>query len=316
MKIPRADVPVGAVWQQGIGPNGAGAPPEALQLSAAPSVMTSNSQFKLGAELSILQWLGLTTSLAGTTKVNITDVQTLTVKDITALRVQPGNQVIYEAVKVGGFSVQTDSSSQAAMKAALEQRSLNVKAETGNSLVVSGSNLYVAYRVITLNAPKIISRKKQELRYEREFQLGSYRLNFRTGGFLNCICSEVDKIDDHSRLHDCEKSNPVLMIAESETRSPAIGEMMRKQVRLQLHNDGIPPGPVVLFTASGSGFIEVDRINVRAAVQMPVGTQKLPSGGTGCLMLTDHRFKEGSEVELVTIRYPFKPFDKPSAGGW
>lgn len=301
MAMARQSMDVGAVWQQGVGTNGPGVPTSALRVSDAPNV-TANRQFRAQVEGSIFTWLRLSGDVRRNSRLSFQDVKLVTVSDISELRPSSGNRILYEAIKVGTLRIETDNSTRASLRSRF-----GGELDSGGNLVLDGNDLFVAFRVITLQQPQI-TRHTARLADEREITMGTYRIQFRTGSFLNCMCSAGQSADMHAQEHECEDNSPVVLIVRNDAR----GQGVNDQYRVRLHHDGTPPPPIQLYHGQAPGAIEVDRLFLRVRVIRPAVT----NASGQCVALPSRRFEAGGQAELVTTRYRFEPFRNPSAPGY
>lgn len=154
MTNPRASVPVGAVWIQLSGPNGAGAPADNLQVDDGVSSATFTANSNPSMVFAIANLFGLSASQAQNLSVTMTGVETTRVKDVFALGIPVGQNILYEALKVETMRFAFSRNIDASVELNFRARGAAIESNTaisGNRVVtIDSSNLFIAYRVMKM----------------------------------------------------------------------------------------------------------------------------------------------------------------------
>src|SRR5215216_6021877 len=117
LSTPRQGIPIGAIWQN-FGPDGDGLPESQLRVKNSLSAFTSDRSIQAQANLGIINWLGLSASVAGRTQITYDSVEVVTVADLLRAGLQPGNKVLYEGIRVRSFQVANDLAGAGGLRAA------------------------------------------------------------------------------------------------------------------------------------------------------------------------------------------------------
>jgi|GEM_PF-6951943 len=222
MGTPRSNLPIGANWKLGIGPNGSGASSENLRVaqSYGEGNLSQSKDFELGLKGALAKWLKLDLS-AGAEKDTGVDLEfdaleVVTVKDLTQLDILPNQSVLYEGLRVGKLKLVYDKSRRIGIEAELNEHFGNVETDLIDdkqvSSVVSGANLFVAYRLFTFGAPKVLDQKKEKLRFKK----GRIKATFSKDVELEILyqdwwscCSFKLQNNPQGKVDACAASNPV-----------------------------------------------------------------------------------------------------------
>lgn len=163
MVTPKADVPVGARWIPGVGPSGSGTEAN-VSVSAGAASSTVNSTTKKQMSLSVAQFLGFSGNSSQAINVTLESLEVHRVTDLTKLKIKPGEQVLYEAIKAKKIVFKADDATAVGVKASATARGIPISADvsTGNdsAITLDGSNLFLAYQVIQLKPAKISTIRK------------------------------------------------------------------------------------------------------------------------------------------------------------
>ncbi|PTQ94891.1 hypothetical protein C8P68_106101 [Mucilaginibacter yixingensis] len=160
LSLPRRELPVGAVWNDVTGPNGAGASPQQLitvgSFSNLSSFITDTSKATL--ELGVLSFLksgGYFKSLT-TQSIELANLSIVGFNDLSLLKNNIGNDVIYEALKVDNIKLIIKKANLVNAKTELSKlfNTVNFTGEydkgADKEIVVSGLNLFIGYRIIKI----------------------------------------------------------------------------------------------------------------------------------------------------------------------
>lgn len=307
LSTPRQEVPIGARWQQGIGPDAPGVSPSSVRVSRSYSALTADSNFRTAVQASIISWLGLSGDLRRSTEIRMEDVEVHTLADMREASLEPGNHILYEAIRVGKLRVRTTAGGRTAVQAAL-QRSIgsgSVEAEGGNTFVADGVDLFVGYRVIELRAPRV-SRNSYRIRGAQRQVMGNYEVSFNIAPYVNCICRGRAIGASATNLGECAQNNPLRVYVENRTGGPTGGGGTQQAFDVFLRSNTQPS--LLIASRARSGYFEVDRMVVRAWLAERVQRD--------CMMIEGSEFNGASRVEISRIRYPFRALQQPRAPGW
>jgi hypothetical protein len=317
LSTPRDDVRVGAQWQQGIGQDGPGAP--LTDLSVTSSYSTLRTDTGLGAQVAanIYNLLNLSARARSRTAMVLNDVQVVTVSNISNLSIRPGSDVLYEAVRVGSFSISTADQFIAEVETAAIQEFGNSRvsfsADGLGRMTIDAKNVFVAYRVITLGEPSV-SRKVKKLKSVMPVTINDYAITVRPDQAIWCACpissdgrSVVGKGPTQGQLNQCESRNPLSVSVENFSLGlPGSGGLKKT---FPYNWRSLDQGAVTLDTRIKNAAIEVDKLRIDAVLSTLVTLD--------CLVVGEEVFNEDvSSVEVVFIKYPFSPRPNPSAVGW
>jgi hypothetical protein len=216
MDVPRADVKIGSLWQQDVGPI---RPPKAIpQLqtrSLSESEMKGASKYNATIAGNLANRISATVTgsadLAQTIKVKRMSVAT--VADASTLETLAGNAYIWEAIRVDQFSI-TVSKARAAeihakAKDVTEADSISEEVTGSDSveLTATGTKLFIAYRVVTIAQPTLQNVATVAVAESvSDINVGSdYAIHFQAvranDSIFNPNCSVVMKIRSYRQLN-------------------------------------------------------------------------------------------------------------------
>lgn len=187
---PRDDLPIGAVWLPSIGPDGNWDETNITKTSGANSI-SLNSSLKRQIGLGLGNLLGLNGGANVIRSVKVDGIEIHRVADISKLKINAGQQVLYEGIKARRIELTVDAGATADLT--VKAQSLGVPivaaASGGNTskVTLDGSNLFLAYQVISLGVPKV---KTKERRHE-----GDETVFDKTHRFTFCRCHENGDVD-------------------------------------------------------------------------------------------------------------------------
>lgn len=199
LSFPRTEIPIGATWIEGVGPNGDGADEKSLVVRSGMSSFSLTESQKLGLTASVSTMLGISSSAGNSLNVSYEDLKVQSVKDISNF--SQGQRVLYEGLKAGTIIVTYSSGLDATVKASLEKEKLPYNAEmTGSdksTLKINGSNLFLAYRVVSLGggSPSSTVKKFSMGSSNSKLDLGNYEFTFPISTIQDCQCTQVCKSD-------------------------------------------------------------------------------------------------------------------------
>lgn len=180
MITPKADVPVGARWIPGVGPSGSRTD-DNVSISAGSAASKITSTTKRQMSLSVAQFFGFSDNSSQSIDVSLESLEVHRVIDLTKLKIKPGEQVLYEAIKAKKIVFRTDNINAAQLKANATARSIPIDAEAsasgGSAITLDGSNLFLAYQVVQLKPAKLSTVRKAHNGQEVTIS-GTYRFQF------------------------------------------------------------------------------------------------------------------------------------------
>lgn len=158
LTVPRENIPVGAEWIPGVGPNGEAASDNVnVSFGMSGTSITTNLRRKIAFGLGSL--LGLDGNTATERTITLEDIEIHRVKDIARLRLAAGQQVLFEGIKAKSISIKVDKSKGAQIEAAANAKGLPITAsvDAGDSrrITIDGSDLFLAYQVISFENPRV-----------------------------------------------------------------------------------------------------------------------------------------------------------------
>lgn len=187
MTFPQAEVPIGARWIPGVGPDGVGAGEANITVLRGLSSAVISQQTKVSLVAALGTFLGLSTSAAQAENFSFTNLEAHRVSDLSALTtVKAGEQVLSQALKAGTISIRTDTVGAAQIEAAAARRGVPVTVKFGGSggrvVDLDGSNLFIAYQVVQLGQPQVRTREVQHRGTGTEVTIdNTYRFRFCCG---------------------------------------------------------------------------------------------------------------------------------------
>lgn len=154
MDAPMSDVPVGALWHQGFGPIGPGAPAENIVSRRSFNSLTLSRAARRGLEIRMAQYLGLQPHSSAKLSATISEISVSSVGDPARLGYGPGDAYLSDAMRAEKIAITTEDAAEADLVAGLVARGLRVSAQGASqgaeTLTVEGVDLFFAYRVVRL----------------------------------------------------------------------------------------------------------------------------------------------------------------------
>lgn len=156
LSLPQSDIPIGAKWRPGIGPDGNGAPPSNLLTATAPTALNSTQTRQAGIQLGLAKFLGLSGDAADSTSVELSNLQVVRVRSLESTELSSGEAILYEGLKAGSIKVNYKANAAGEIEAAVEAQGLPITGRTAGgdtkTLTLDGSDLFIAYKVVRLDA--------------------------------------------------------------------------------------------------------------------------------------------------------------------
>lgn len=191
LSLPRECVPVGSSWSNEIGP----IPSSCKNIKA--SVNRSVSNFSLSKEISskinfsIYNFIRLNGMVDSNVSVSFSGLEIVTADDET-LYSSTDSSIIYEAIRVESILIKSnDSKSIIISDDALLQRKLKVETDylSDGTVKISGLNLFVAFRVINFDKPKITVKKLKVNAFDKNMQIDDYKFSPDFKNVMSCQCN-------------------------------------------------------------------------------------------------------------------------------
>lgn len=158
LATPRANLPIGAQWIPTVGPGGAGDPTN-VSITQGVSSNTLSTNVKKQIAFVLGNLLGIGGGSTTVTSVELSDIEIHRVADLSLLKISAGQQVLFEGVKAGKITMTVDKESALKLNANAAARGVPItaSADMGNmrKVTLDGSNLFLAYQVISLGVPKV-----------------------------------------------------------------------------------------------------------------------------------------------------------------
>lgn len=191
LEIPRREVPVGARWIEGYGPDGPATPAENVVNETGLTSLTSNRDQQTSVGLRAAPFGSITPSSRDRATFTFGDVTVQRVRDVTRLNLRPGQSFIYEAIKAARVNLQLEQNRRNDVTAGISTLPVDLSGQLGiqnqRTMGVEGRDLFVAYRVMTA-APVRDKRSRGNFRREEDrfvAQAGNDRVVVRS----TCECA-------------------------------------------------------------------------------------------------------------------------------
>lgn len=320
MGTPRTNVPIGASWKLGIGPNGSGVSPDELRVaqSYGTGSLSQDKEFELGLKGTLAKWLKLDLS-AGVEmdkgiNLEFDRMEIVTVKDLTQLDILPNQSVLYEALRVGELTLVYDKNRRVGIEAELKEHFGDVETSLINDKQVkssvSGANLFVAYRLFTFGAPKVIVQKTEKLRFKKGRIKTVFdkevELEFLTDDWWEC-CSFKLQSNPQARVDACAASKPVQARVRQLNRINLKGqpwEMVQDLEGTNFSGVVIPMETIDDQTGLSSTYILLDNLSL--------GFQGVKNSSDIYPFIN----LSGATATYRKVRIPFKIEKDNSVAGW
>lgn len=198
LSLPRETIPLGAIWTD-MGPLGTGVRQDQLATTRGISRFTESGDqaFALDVKGKMASFLSAKLGITSFQQLELRGLSIVTVVDVDVLRMNIGNQILYEGVRVDSlfFTTNKDVAASLAVQIpkALTGATIEVKSEFGkdSQVIVSGAGLYVAYRIVELERGRT-KRKRARFSSEGGSVTGQTKLSStystRVGDYTVTIC--------------------------------------------------------------------------------------------------------------------------------
>ncbi|WP_420137478.1 hypothetical protein [Sphingomonas sp.] len=180
LTVPRSTLPIGARWIPNVGPSGSGATNNVTIARGSDSTRI-DATTRRNLSLSLANLLGLGASSLDHTDVELSGVEIYRVDDLTKLNIRPGEQVLYEGIKAKSIKLRLNqvAADQVSANAAVHKIPVSLGGSSGSerAVTIDGSDLFIAYKVVEIGAPKMAEAKVYH-QGEPVIVAGAYRFQF------------------------------------------------------------------------------------------------------------------------------------------
>src|SRR5690554_1684569 len=122
LKLPRADINIGAEWNNGIGTNGNGVSSDNLIISQSINSYDLDKSFKQNLELSIFNFLNLGAGYSNSVTISFDKLNIYTVKDFSKTNVRSGQSILYEGIKADSIFIKINTNIDNEIKADITKK--------------------------------------------------------------------------------------------------------------------------------------------------------------------------------------------------
>ena len=191
LQTPKDNLPIGAEWIPGYGPNGDGTPDNVtISKGFASSSIKSQTRNQIGASLGAV--LGISLDINKIKNVELEGIEIHRVADLSKLPLKAGQQVIFEGIKAKRVTITVDKGADAGLSASTTVDGIAAvgKVDVGNSskITLNGVDLFLAYQVASFNNPTTASKTLSHGGGKEVIFNDKYR-------FIFCMCHENGDVD-------------------------------------------------------------------------------------------------------------------------
>lgn len=316
LSIPRSAINIGAEWQEGIGPNGPGLDASSLMVSHSHDTVESNSNFGVKAGGALLDLMKLSGGIRNKVEVRLENVEVVTVADLSKVKVEAGNAVLYEGIRVGKISMRTEPTVAFEVRdAAIKKFGLSavtVDADRQDVVVIDAKNVYVAYRIVRF-AASTVKTTSTKFTTGLNRKLGGYTFQIYPDDAFGCMCEVVQGLPitvgnniGHPRRNTCMANKPLKISAFN----PALGPLSSGGLKTSyLYPWGkLAKKPILLNARTRDGYFETDTLEIDATFSQTA---------LSCMPFAEEMFNDDHSVlTLNTVRYKFSTDRSAKAPGW
>lgn len=228
-------------------------------------------------------------------------MKVLSVKDLKFY--SQGQQILYEGLKADTIVVTYNSDLDATIKASLEKENLPYKAgitgDDKSTIKISGSNLFLAYRVIRLGgaAPSSTVQKFSMGSSNSKIKVGSYEFTFPISSIQDCQCTQVCK-------------STISVNVRNYSAIDWQGKPYEVNIPIDVWQTN-PANPVKLSSSGESGQLVTDfaEVNIDNVVVEFGGEVRRMSSPKVCGTVKGN-------IRLTSARFAVQSVLNPSAPGW
>jgi hypothetical protein len=194
MTLPQAEIPIGAEWIPGIGPNGTATTGDNITITKGLSASTLSSTTKNEIGVSLAAFLGLSGQESRELKADYTNLAVYRVKSISALKgIKAGQTVLMSGITADVIKVSAKRSLSAKISTAASAKGLPVNAvvDSGDTetLSIDGSNLFIAYSLVRINPAKPTVIQKS-FANKNSATIGNLRFVLDGENYISCACGK------------------------------------------------------------------------------------------------------------------------------
>ena len=308
MKLPRADINIGAEWNNGIGTNGNGVASDNLIISNSINSYELGKDFKQKLELSIFNFLNLDATYSNSITISFSKLNIYTVKDFSKANIRSGQSIIYEGIKADSIFIKTNSGVDNEVKANITKKlktiDISTSGDFSKGVTISGNELFLAYRVFNLGRTKVKKYSKKietPIKGITEVKIKDYEFAFDNSEIRKCLNSGSTKSDEDN-IKECFSKNSVRVNAKNYFNMSASGKPFNFTVNVQNGKRET----ITLLPIRKNNRIYTDIIEISYLIHY----QAFAVMG---LLATD---SEASKVTLIRTETPFKIIENAWASGW
>jgi hypothetical protein len=303
LNIARRDVPLGAQWIDGVGPDGDGTTSDNIRFTESVDYLNVDNAIKASITLSIIKYLGIRGDYASKIKIQCKNLKIYTVHDISKTSIRTGQYMLYEYITGDSISVVYDKSIKASVELELKQKfsdyKMNASTDQSQKGTFSGRNLALGYRVFEFGKTKVVEKKVKIKDTKdggglKELKILNYTFSFNDFQLSKCLGKSIPI--DENKLKECGQSNPVALSIRNFSNTDASGKPLSKELKI------IPDTyQEFRFSYKSNNNLISDNIKVTYAYKPR----------SFFLYMSDN-----SKVELRTTETPLKMLTNPLAAGW
>ena len=310
LTVPRDDIPIGAIWMDGVGPDGPGQPETNRVRAQSVASLDSNQTLSAGVEGAIARYLKLTGSGSEKVHINLTGLTIERVKSLAEVQFGSGQALLYEGLRAGRITLTYKSTLEASIKAAVAEKNLPITASVGgnseNTLVLDGSGLFIGYRVVRL-VPEGVDREKEQVE-DGKVRLDPYEIEVDTKPMSNCYCGTGA---DGAAYNLCSHEAPSVASVVNYSRFTGTGGQSYAE-KFQVRGAMSGATRVSLGTTMSDTSVSADTLNFWLVYAPMVQDGAKHGLGKLCSIFLDDQ----SYVELVRSRFRIQGVPNPAAPGW
>ncbi len=308
LNLPRGYIPIGAEWNNGVGPNGDGVSEDNITAVKSINSLDIDKTTKLNLDLSILSFLNLGIDYLKYSTINYKNLKIYTVKDFSKTNIRSGQVIIYEAIKADSISLKLTKVLEGDIKLKFDEKLKELQitdtSKFKNAVTLNGDNLFLAYRIFELSKTKVTKKQKDIDNTNggtiKELNLMDYAFKFYPSKYENCIKSNLDKNgwvnNDFKEL--CNKNYPISLEIQNFKNTGIDG--MPLSERKPIYNMAKQN---IVFTNRANSKIVTDFIEVYF--------MRTPTNPVIFFFM-----ERGSKISITRTETSLKMLKNPSAPGW
>jgi hypothetical protein len=306
LRIPREKIPIGAEWINGIGVNGTGVSDDNITINRSLNLVELDKDFKQGIDLAVLGYLNLDATFLASTTIHYKNLTIYTLSDISKTSLNTGQLMIYESIKADSIYFKVNKELDAGLKLKLNEKikelQVNGKIDLNKGVNLSGSKLFLAFRVFELGKTKVISKTSKIKDPKdgsglREVKLLNYQMTFNDNALKQCVIPNQIPIDK-SRFINCSLSTPIDVVIYNFNRTNISGKPLIKET--DVYNNSYKS---LYFSQRSNSILVTDYIEI---------TYVIENSNPMLFFYMDGQ----SKVVVKRMETILKMFKNPKAPGW